>query len=89
MRWFRRSTTREVTLYGKEGCHLCEDAEGIVRRLERRYPIHLVKIDITSDPALYRAYDVRIPVISVDGGAELEAPIDERALRRALSRTRK
>jgi len=55
MRWFRRPTIRVVTLYGKEGCHLCEDAEAILRRLARSYPMRLVKIDIRSDQALYRA----------------------------------
>lgn len=44
------------------------------------------EIDITSDPNLVRRYDIRIPVIVIGGTQELEAPIGERALRRALDR---
>lgn len=57
----------------------------MLSRLRRRYSLTLEEVDITSDPALYRRYDIRIPVIVIDGRLELEAPIDERALRRALA----
>jgi glutaredoxin len=83
MRWFpgRRHTVR---LYGKPGCHLCEDARSLLARLQRHYRIEIEEVDITSDPALFRRYDIRIPVIVIDGVREIEAPITERDLRRAL-----
>jgi glutaredoxin len=82
----RNRTPRQVTLYGKPGCHLCEDARALLDRLGRRYPIELEEIDITTDPSLFRRYDIRIPVIVVDGQPELEAPIDKARLKRALKR---
>lgn len=82
--WRRRQTLRQVTLYGKPGCHLCEDAHALLGDLARRYPLLIEEIDIRSDPAVFRAYDIRIPVIVIDGKVTLEAPIDERALRAAL-----
>jgi hypothetical protein len=83
LRW-RRRQTREVTLYGKSGCHLCDDARALLLSLSARYPLVLHEVDIRSDPDLFRAYDVRIPVIVIDGGTSLEAPIRERELTRAL-----
>ncbi|PZR97647.1 MAG: NrdH-redoxin [Chloroflexi bacterium] len=84
MRWFRRRPTRHVTLYGKPNCHLCDDAKHLLDRLGKRYPVTVVEKDITLDPALYREYDVRIPVIVFDSGDLLEAPIYEHDVRRLL-----
>ena len=82
--WRRRPPVRQVTLYGKPGCHLCEEAHALLLRLSARYPLVVHDIDIRTDPAIFRTYDVRIPVIVVDGTTTLEAPIAERELIRAL-----
>jgi glutaredoxin len=92
MRMFRRGRRRssrpiEVILYERPGCHLCEDAELLLRHLAARYPLAVSKVDITTDAELVRRYDIRIPVIVVDGSVELEAPIDRRTLERALARS--
>jgi glutaredoxin len=81
---FRRRV-RHVTLYGKPGCHLCEDARALLVTLSHRYPIEVDEIDITSDPELFRRYDIRIPVLRLEDGGELEAPIRERDVRRLLA----
>ena len=83
MRWFRRRG-HTVLLYGKPGCHLCEDARSLLARLQRSYRIEIEEVDITTDPALFRRYDIRIPVIVIDGTQEIEAPITEQGLRRVL-----
>lgn len=83
-RWLGRPEPVPVRLYERPGCHLCEDAEALLRRLARRYPMRIEKVDITSDPDLVRRYDIVIPVIVVNGRHELSAPIDERALKKAL-----
>lgn len=85
-RFFRRRAPRHVILYGKPGCHLCEDARLLLAELERRYPMTLTEVDITADPQLFRRYDIRIPVVVIDGGAEIEAPVTRAALERALRR---
>ena len=84
MRLFNRRPAKRVTLYGKPGCHLCDEALAMLQRLERRYPMEIQKVDITQDPTLFRRYDIRIPVVVVDGGDEMEAPITEQELRRSL-----
>jgi glutaredoxin len=75
-----------LTLYSKPGCHLCEEARAILDRLPRRYEILIEEVDIRSDPELFRAYDIRIPVIVFEEGTTLEAPIKEGRLHDAVKR---
>jgi hypothetical protein len=63
-----------VVLYSKPGCHLCDDARGLLDGWDVAYEV------IESDPR----YDLRVPVVEVDGRVIAEAPIDEKALARAL-----
>ena len=58
---------RTVTLYGREGCHLCDDARAVLVELRSRVPFRLEEVDIESDEALHRRYLERIPVVALDG----------------------
>lgn len=58
---------RTVTLYGREGCHLCEEARAVLLDLRSRVPFELLEVDIESDDALHRRYLERIPVVALDG----------------------
>ena len=87
MDWLRKRkprTRHEVTLYHRPGCHLCEDVLVLLEQLSANYPMTISRVDITGDPALLRKYDIRIPVVVIDQSVELEAPISEEQLRRAL-----
>lgn len=53
--------------------------------MERDSPLIVEEIDIRSDPALFQRYEIRIPVLTIDGGPEIEAPITPDKLRRALT----
>lgn len=67
-----------VRLYGRPGCHLCEEAEQLLRKLTADGPeIALELVDIEADPSLHRAYLERIPVIEIDGEivSELEPKV--------------
>jgi glutaredoxin len=75
-----------VTLYGKPGCHLCEDAFQAIEKVRRHRDFELKEIDITMDPGLNREYGERIPVVAVDGVERFEFFIDPDALARALDR---
>ncbi|WP_298440073.1 glutaredoxin family protein [uncultured Ferrimonas sp.] len=61
-----------VTLYHTDGCHLCEQAEGLLKQAH----INFLLVDIISDPDLVARYGVRIPVIRLDNNAELGWPFD-------------
>jgi glutaredoxin-like protein DUF836 len=74
-----------VVLYGRDGCHLCEEARAAILELRRELPpFHLREVDIESDPALHAAYLERIPVVEVAGGVVSELGLEPAALERAL-----
>ena len=74
-----------VTLYGKPGCHLCEEAREVVDQVRATRPFELEEVDITRDPALEARYRERIPVIAIDGREALELVIEMRELERCLA----
>ena len=53
-------------------------------RAERAF--ELEEVDVSLDPALYRDYGERIPVVAIEGRDELELGVDARALRECLDR---
>jgi glutaredoxin len=73
-----------VTLYTRPGCHLCEEALLVVRRVRQRVPFELEQLDIESDDRLFARYLERIPVVAVDGLECFEFFVDEHELERAL-----
>jgi hypothetical protein len=73
-----------VTLYGREGCHLCDDARAALERVRAVRPFRLVEIDIESDDALLARYLERIPVVLLDGEELFELFVDEQALARTI-----
>jgi glutaredoxin len=74
-----------VTLYGKPGCHLCEEARQVVDAVRVQHPFDLEEVDITRDPALERAYRERIPVVAIDGEEALELVIERSELEERLA----
>lgn len=76
---------REVVLYGRPGCHLCEEARATLERVRAELPFELVERDIERDAALHRAYLERIPVIALDGEELFDYFVDEPELRRRLA----
>ena len=79
--------TREVVLYGRPGCHLCDDARAVLERVREEQPFELVERDIEADDALFKAYLERIPVIALDGEELFDFFVDEAELRRRLAYT--
>ena len=76
----------EITLYGKPGCHLCDDARAVVVAVREERDFTLTEVDVSIDPGLHRRYGERIPVVAVDGEELFEFHVDADALRIALDR---
>jgi glutaredoxin len=74
----------EVVLYGKAGCHLCEDARAVVQEVRARRPFDLVEVDVSLDPVLNARYGERIPVVAVAGEDAFEYFVDPGELERLL-----
>ncbi|HZJ05794.1 MAG TPA: glutaredoxin family protein [Nocardioidaceae bacterium] len=77
--------TARVTLYGKPGCHLCEEARAVIERVCAEVGTSYDEVDITASPELMRAYFEQIPVTFVDGHQHDFWRVDEARLRRALA----
>jgi glutaredoxin len=75
-----------LTLYGKPGCHLCEEARETVRAASAGRDVELVEVDITLDPAMERDFRERIPVLTLDGEELFEFFVDGNALKERLDR---
>jgi glutaredoxin len=73
----------EVTLYGRPGCHLCDEARDAITEIADGR-IELQEIDIESDDRLLRTYLERIPVVEVAGRVVSELVFDRDAFTRAL-----
>ncbi len=77
--------TRTVVLYGRPGCHLCEEAREQLERLRAELAFALEERDIEQDDRLHREYLERIPVIALDGEELFDFFLDEDELRRRLA----
>jgi glutathione S-transferase len=75
-----------MTLYGKPGCHLCDEARAVVERVRAGRHIELREVDVTLDPALYREYGARIPVLVLEGEELFEYFVEEAVLVERLDR---
>jgi glutaredoxin len=77
--------TPRLVLYGRAGCHLCDDARAVLERVGEPF----AEVDIETDDALLSAYLERIPVVAVDGEEVFDFFVDEGALRDRLDRVRR
>jgi Glutaredoxin-like domain (DUF836) len=76
---------REVVVYSRPGCHLCELAlDEIVALHGEGYRFELREVDIEGDESLLRRMLERIPVVELDGEVVSELVLDRVALRARL-----
>ncbi|WP_194892780.1 glutaredoxin family protein [Catenulispora pinisilvae] len=90
MRLFQRSggAPVTVTLVGKPGCHLCDDARAIVAAVAAETGATVEELDITAedfDPALKAEYWEQIPVTLVNGRRHDFWRVDRDRLRKAIA----
>lgn len=76
-----------ITLLGKPGCHLCDDARVVIEKVADDLGVGWVEVDIMSDAELQEKWWDQIPVILVDGVQHDYWSVDEQRLRLALTRS--
>jgi len=75
-----------VTLLGKPGCHLCDDARAVVEGVLADHPgVAFEEKSILDDPALLDAYAEEIPVVLIDDRVHTIWRVEEQRLRTALA----
>lgn len=74
-----------VTLYTRQGCHLCADALAVLAAVCTELGETWVEIDVDTDPELQRRFTNEVPVTFVDGRQHDFWRVDPARLRRALT----
>ncbi len=72
----------------KPECHLCEIAYQELLELRRQIDFVLEVVEITQEPALFKQYFEKIPVVIVDDHITFAAPIRMDQVRAALIQSR-
>jgi glutaredoxin len=78
--------THTVVVYGRPGCHLCEDALSVIETVRARVDFDLREVDIESDDALLKRYLERIPVVLIDGRETFELFVDSAGFEQELTK---
>ncbi|MDO9395644.1 MAG: glutaredoxin family protein [Herbiconiux sp.] len=77
-----------LTLIAKPGCHLCDDARGVVREviaeLSGRVEVDVTELSILDNPALMDEFAEEIPVVLIEGRVHTIWRVEPARLRTAL-----
>ena len=80
----KAASSREVTLYTRPGCHLCEEAKAAIAPLLNEFNATLREVNIENDPVLEARYGWDIPVIFVGARKAAKHRVDVEQFRRQL-----
>ena len=75
---------RDVTIYSRPGCHLCEVAKAQIAPLLKDFGARLTEINIDEDPELREQYDCDVPVIFLGARKAAKHRVDLGQFRRQL-----
>ena len=78
--------TTRITLIGRPGCHLCDDARAVVEQVAGELGVGWQEHSVDDDPALRAQWGDYIPVTLVDGRQHDFYRVSPERLRAALSR---
>lgn len=82
-------SSARVTLIGRPGCHLCDDARTVVERVCAETGTAWEELSLVDRPDLAPEYAEQIPVVLVDGARHTCFRVGEQALRDALAGRRR
>lgn len=77
--------TPHLTLFTRPGCHLCDDAWALLEALAAEFAWELAKVDISGDEVLLPRLGNLIPVVDVEGGPLVYAPLTTETLLDAVA----
>ncbi len=86
---FDLSQPLHVRLYGRPGCHLCNDAAHLLNLLHSDFDFWVERINIDEDLPIREKLNDHIPVVTINGGNRVQEPVTEERLRRAFKRALK
>lgn len=77
--------SRDVTLYTRPGCHLCDDAKVAIQSLLAEFGATLREVNIDEDAVLKARYGCDIPVIFIGARKAAKHRVDRQQFRRQLA----
>jgi glutaredoxin len=75
---------RDVVMYTRQGCHLCEQAWEALIRAAQRYPLTLRQVDVDGEPSLVEQHGEHVPVVVIDGQVRFRGIVNAVLLERIL-----
>jgi glutaredoxin len=75
---------KQVVLYTRAGCGLCEVAKEVILAVQRDLDFVFREVDIDSDAELFEEHRYDIPVIEIDGRCAFKHRVDPQALKKKL-----
>ena len=75
---------RDITVYSRPGCHLCEEAKAVIAPLLREFGATLREVNINEDTVLQQRYGWDIPVIFIGAHKAAKHRVDVKQFRRQL-----
>jgi glutaredoxin len=76
---------RDVIVYSRKGCHLCEIVKESLVKLHKRGGFNWRDVDVDSDPDLRRQYNDQVPVVFINGRKAFKYRMDEQEFLRKLA----
>jgi len=76
---------RQVVLYTRKGCHLCQIVKETLTKLHRRGGFQWQEVDVDSDDQLRRQFTDEVPVVFINGRKAFKYRMDEQEFLRKLA----
>jgi glutaredoxin len=79
------SGLRQVVVYSRKGCQLCEIVKETLSKLQRRGGFTWLEVDVDSNEELRRQFTDEVPVVFIDGRKAFKYRMEEREFLRKLA----
>ena len=78
-----------VTVYSRQGCHLCESAVKTLRNMQVELDFSMEIIDVDGSPELVKLYGNEVPVIHINGEHHDFYKVDPERFKTSLEKHRR
>lgn len=76
--------TRQIRLYTRRDCCLCEEMKEVVRDVAEEIPLEVEEVDVDSGPDLMEKFGGEVPVLFIDGRKAFKYRVAARELKKKL-----
>lgn len=76
---------KQVVLYYRKGCHLCEVVKESLAKLSRQASFNCEQVDVDSSPELRKQFTDEVPVVFINGRKAFKYRMDEKEFLKKLA----